>query len=532
MAVSRAAVSARQDERRAIKPYGSCATPKIEHQKMTLPRMPAKTHLMCGQRCLLRWRYALAKAGQEWHKSRRQRDPKIAGAALTHLLARWIRDLDRTNMTFKIQIDYDTDAKFAFDLIRQAAWGRNLEVVDHARRVYTIRDGSGKEVNFARATPGNTTVFAQQCMANKTVSKRLLRAAGVRVAEGKSFYFLQKKAAWEFAQSIGGPFVVKPVSGEGGKGVTTNITSEAQFDLAWEKVRPLAKFGILIEEFITGGDHRIVVIGDTVAAALRKWPLYLRGDGVSTVAQLIEKKRQERLLNAFTKKKKFEISRTVRQTMKELGLTDDSVIEAGRYVELDTVGNLAAGGESEDIPVSRIHPDFIEAAVKARKCMPGIEICGIDLLAEDVTKSPDGQSWAVCELNMNADFGLNHFPVKGEPRDVAGMLVEHYFPKSAEFLTRPVMEAAMIELGDKLNPQQFARLTETCILQMLSGGVVERGEGGKAVGDTILVMGPPTSVRCFVDMIKAGDNFPTLNVKSSKKADLSALPDVKPFERS
>ncbi|MEY8837655.1 hypothetical protein AB9K41_01305, partial [Cribrihabitans sp. XS_ASV171] len=323
-----------------------------------------------------------------------------------------------------------------------------------------------------------------------------------------------------------------PVSGEGGKGVTTNITSEAQFDLAWEKVRPLAKFGILIEEFITGGDHRIVVIGDRVAAALRKWPLYLRGDGKSTIAQLIEIKRQERLLNAFTKKKKFEISRTVRQTMKELGLTDDSVIEAGRYVELDTVGNLATGGESEDIPVERIHPGFIEAAVKARKCMPGIEMCGIDLLAEDVTKSPEGQSWSVCELNMNADFGLNHFPVKGEPRDVAGMVVEHYFPKSAEFLTRPVMDAALIQLSSKLTQQQFARMTETCILQMLSGGVVNSNGAAKDAGDTLLVMGPPTSVRCLVKMLEAGEDFPTLTVKKVEKADLSNLPDTKPLKRS
>lgn len=422
----------------------------------------------------------------------------------------------------KIQVNYDTDAAFAFDLLRQAAWARNLEVIDHSRRLFSIRDEAGRTVNFSRATPGATPVFVQQCMADKRVSKQMLRAAGVQVAEGQSFVWAQKRAAWAYAQSLGGSFVVKPVSGEGGKGVTTRITTEEMFDLAWEKVRPLSKFGILIERFVTGGDHRVVVIGDTVAAVLRKWPLYIRGDGVHTVAELLEIKRQSRLLNAFTKKKKFEISATVRRTMLELGLTDATVIEADRYVELDTVGNLAAGGESEDIPVNTVHPGFLDYAVKARKCMPGIEICGLDLLAEDITKSPEGQSWGICELNVNPDFGLNHFPVKGEPRDVSGMVIEHYFPQATAFLFQPRVSAVTVALRLPPLPAAVDRLVDACLLRVISGGIYTDAKGKPAM----LLMGAPNAVNNLIEAVKTEQLVPGLGIGLVREADPASLPSV------
>ncbi len=436
-------------------------------------------------------------------------------------------------MTLKIQIDYDTDATFAFDLIRQAAWVRNLEVVDHSRRVFSIRDETGTTADFARSSPGTIPVFVQQCMADKTISKRMLAATGVHVADGQSFTAAQKKAAWDFAQSLKQPFVVKPVTGEGGKGVTTNVTTRAQFDLAWDKVLNKSAYGtragILIERFVTGGDHRIVVVGDKVVAALRKWPLYLVGDGVSTIPELIELKRQGRALNAFTRKKKFEITPTVRQTMKEKGLTKDLVLPKGKYVELDTVGNLAAGGESENIPVSQMHPGFIEAALKARRCMPGITICGLDLLAEDLTKDPEGQSWAVCELNLNSDIGLNHFPVKGEPVDVAGAYVEHYFPAAAKFLMRPKLDAAVVSLDAPLTPAQFTRLTNASILRMLEGGVAREKNKDNA---SLVFTGPPVAVRCMLEMLDAGLEIPTLSVGKGKIVDIDDLPKItRPFER-
>lgn len=437
-------------------------------------------------------------------------------------------------MTLKIQINYDTDAVFAFDLIRQAAWVRNLEVVDHSRRVFSVRDKTGKTANFARSIPGNTPVFVQQSMADKTVSKGLLSASGVRVADGQSFTAGQKKAAWNYAQELKGPFVVKPVTGEGGKGVTTNVTTEAQFELAWDKVLNKSAYGtragILIERFVTGGDHRIVVVGDKVVAALRKWPLYLIGDGVSTIPELIELKREGRKLNDFTKKKKFEITPTVRQTMKEKGLTKDLVLPKGKYVELDTVGNLAAGGESENIPVQDIHPGFIEAAVTAHRCMDGIEICGLDLLAEDLTKDPEGQSWAVCELNLNSDIGLNHFPVKGEPVDVAGAYVEHYFPASAKFLARPTLDAAIVPLKAPLTNPQFARITNASILRMIEGGVSR----DRATDTACLVFsGPPVAVQNILEVLAAGNDIPGLSLGEGKIVEIDDLPEVtRPFQRA
>lgn len=111
------------------------------------------------------------------------------------------------------------------------------------------------------------------------------------------------------------------------------------------------------------------------------------------------------------------------RNLKAQGMDWSTVLEAGRTCQLHAVANISGGGDSEDV-TERLHPGFAEIAINIRRAVPGMLYTGINLLADDITADPAGQDWAICEINGTPDFGLHHFPVHGQPRDVAGALVE------------------------------------------------------------------------------------------------------------
>src|SRR5690606_11524531 len=118
-------------------------------------------------------------------------------------------------------------------------------------------------------------------------------------------------------------------------------------------------------------------------------------------------------------------------------LSDTSVLEAGHRLQLHTVANIGSGGESIDV-TEQVHPDWAAIAVRARKAVFDAYHAGIDLLAEDITRAPGDQRWSIIEVNTNPDFGVNHFPMHGQGRDVAGVLIESLFERRVDHVREPV----------------------------------------------------------------------------------------------
>jgi len=117
----------------------------------------------------------------------------------------------------------------------------------------------------------------------------------------------------------------------------------------------------------------------------------------------------------------------MRATLAKLRLDETSVLEAGRRVELHSVANIGSGGEGIEV-TDTVHPGWAEIAVAARRAVFDAHHAGIDLIAEDISRPPEGQRWCVIEVNTNPDFGANHFPVGSPGRDVAGVLIDSLFP--------------------------------------------------------------------------------------------------------
>lgn len=251
---------------------------------------------------------------------------------------------------------------------------------------------------------------------------------------GKSFASKDSQQAWAYAQEIGLPVVVKPIAGSGGSGVTTNIETPERFDSAWRQASINKTPTILVEEQIKGNDYRVVVIGQHVVAAALREPAHVVGDGTSTINKLIATKNQQRKYNPYHGAKTIKLTENILAHLEQAGLTPESVPEKDQYVQLHAVANIGSGGESIDVTDS-VHPDWAEIAVNARKAAFNAPHAGLDIMAENIAHPPSSQKWTIIEINLNPDFGVNHFPMHGQGRDVAGALLEHLF--ASELSSQP-----------------------------------------------------------------------------------------------
>ena len=322
---------------------------------------------------------------------------------------------------------FSPDYKTQMDIIKQAGYKHNLIITEISGFIFTLAS-ENQEVTFFQGMPDRTKSISRTASNRKDWTKRLLKEAGVITPHGESFAEDERDKAWRFAEGLTRPVVVKPRAGSGGSGVSVDISTPEHFNLAWDLACKTNMGIILVEEYFHAKDYRLFVVGDQFAAAMQRIPAYLVGDGVHTVQQLIDEKNRLRLPNPHLGAKLIKITPMISFNLAQQGITDASVLNKDQYLQLHSVANIGSGGESVDVS-EVMHPGFADIAIRARKAVFDPVHAGIDILAEDIARSPDEQGWMVIEVNINPDIALHHFPSSGTPRDAAGALVSHLFPE-------------------------------------------------------------------------------------------------------
>lgn len=319
-------------------------------------------------------------------------------------------------------------------LLADAARARGLPVLRLPDTMQVIGDG-GRRVGFFQTMPWSVTALDRIASNDKDLTKRILRRRGLPVAAGSVATTLDE--AYEFARALGFPVVVKPVAGFGGKGVTVGVPGEDDLACAWTAATDVAE-RVLVEECITSIDLRIMVVdGRAVAAALRV-PAHVEGDGLSSIAELVDAKNRVREANPYLRHSPIEITGDVRRRLAELGMREQTVPERGQRVFLHYKANLGAGGDSHDVS-KLVHASIARIAEQAAACFPSARHAGIDLLVERIDAPAGEQRVVVCEVNLNNDLPMHMFPLFGEPVDVADHVV------------------AMYDRGDTVDVPQLAR---------------------------------------------------------------------------
>ncbi len=260
----------------------------------------------------------------------------------------------------------------------------------------------------------------------KDTVKEFLADAGLPVPRGGVFTRLEP--ALEMAEELGFPVVVKPVSGHKGQGVTTNIQSLAEVEEAFTALLEAeVKGGIIVEQQVTGHDHRLLTVGGKCVAALKRVPAYVIGDGRGTIEELIEKENQTfvRRNNARSPLASINIDDDLQAYLRLQDLRLNSVLDEGQQVFLRRVANISAGGVSINV-TDKIHPDN-ELLAEHVAAFLNLTILGVDVLADDITKSWRESPLSIIEINAGPGVFMHLAPAQGESIDVPGMIMKSLF---------------------------------------------------------------------------------------------------------
>jgi len=270
-----------------------------------------------------------------------------------------------------------------------------------------------------------TSAIAEGIASDKDMTKDLLSSAGVPVPAGA----LVKSAdeAWEEAQDIGLPVAVKPYDGNHGRGVSLNLMTETDVKQAYDiAVLRGGSQSVIVEKFIVGNEHRLLVVGRRVVAASMGESLWVTGDGQSSVQQLVDAQintdprrgtTEEFPLNIVEPRK----SEEVLLDLQRQGLTPDSVPDAGRKVLIQVNGNVA-----NDV-TDNVHPSVAEMAALAARVV-GLDIAGIDLVVQDISRPLEEQGGAIIEVNASPGLLAHLKPAAGgKVRNVGEAIVGQLF---------------------------------------------------------------------------------------------------------
>ena len=274
-----------------------------------------------------------------------------------------------------------------------------------------------------------TSAIAEGIAHDKDLTKSLLATCGVPVPKGEIVHNAQE--AWASAQDIGLPVVVKPSDGNHGRGVSLDLKTEEQVKAAFEVAKRHGS-EVMVERFVRGHEHRLLVVGGRVVAAARGEAAWVTGDGSSTVVQLVDAQ-----LNTNPRRglgEDFPLSQIKTATdgaivldLQRQGLTPDAIPIAGREVLIQRNGNVAIDCTDE------VHPE-VEYIVTLAARVVGLDIAGIDVVAQDISRPLHSQGGAIVEVNAGPGLLMHLKPAEGAPRPVGRAICEHLFPHPSETL--------------------------------------------------------------------------------------------------
>jgi len=309
--------------------------------------------------------------------------------------------------------------------IVEEAQNRNIPWI-RLNRHSLVQLGFGVNQKRIQATVASTTSsIAVEIACDKEETKNILDAAGVPVPKGYIVY--DEEDLENAVKKVGYPLVLKPVSGNHGRGATINITNWEDALEALVVAKRVSR-GVICERFITGFDFRLLVINYKLVAAAKRTPAAVIGDGRQSIQQLIDEVNRdprrgyghEKVLTAI------KVDEMTLNILKDKGLDLADVLPEGQVLYLKSTANLSTGGTATDI-TDLVHPYNVFMAERIARVV-GLDICGIDIMAPDLFTPIRENGGAILEVNAAPGFRMHIAPTEGLPRNVAEPVIDMLFP--------------------------------------------------------------------------------------------------------
>lgn len=334
--------------------------------------------------------------------------------------------------------DLEADIKALSRINKRESFGPStLSIVNEAKKrnipFRRISEGSlvmfGQGVNqkvIRASMTGNTSSVGVEMAGDKDETKRTLQKAYLPVPIGEVIY--DKEDLKKAIGKVGYPVVIKPINGNHGRGITTNIHNEEQALVAFHLAKTISD-DVIVERFLEGYDYRFLLINFKLVAVAKRTPAMVMGDGVSTINELIEQTNSdpnrgeghEKVMTIIT------VDEVTKKILDEKKLTLESVLPMGEILLLKDTANISTGGTSRDV-TDLVHPANVFMAERVARIM-NLDICGIDVVAKDIDVPLTNEIGGIVEVNACPGFRMHLSPAKGIARNVAEPVMTMLYPE-------------------------------------------------------------------------------------------------------
>ena len=290
-----------------------------------------------------------------------------------------------------------------------------------------VQLGYGKnQVRFRATMTEKTSSIAVDIASNKEETKSAFTGAGHSCSKGN--YHIITAGVDDAIRTVGYPLVFKPLDGNHGRGISINIRNKEDAVAAYEFAAKISR-RVIVERFVTGYDFRVLVIDNKMVAAALRDPANVKGDGVHTIQELIDIENQdprrgyghENVLTLIS------IDRDTLDLLEKKSYTLETVPAHGEKVFVKSTANLSTGGTSVDV-TDNVHPQNVFICERISKII-GLDICGIDIMAENLTEPLTENGGVILEVNAAPGFRMHIAPSEGLPRNVAGHVIDMLYPQ-------------------------------------------------------------------------------------------------------
>ncbi|MEJ7752875.1 MAG: cyanophycin synthetase [Candidatus Limnocylindrales bacterium] len=359
---------------------------------------------------------------------------RIAVALVNHLVAP-----DDESMV----IDFGAEMERLILIAESQAFGPSTQsIIDEAvsrdipwirlDRHSLVQLGQGVHQQRIRATmTSRTPAIAVDIASDKALTNTLLGSAGLPVPRSQTVR--NEEAAVAAGKALGYPVVVKPLDGNHGRGVSLDLRSEEEVRRGYVLARRESRGGaVVVETFVHGIDHRVLVIGGKMVAVAQRMPAGVTGDGTHTVRELVEIENRDPRRGIGHEKvlTRIRVDEAAEELVRKQGHGMEDVPPEGTRVQLALTGNMSTGGTAIDRTMEA-HPENVEIAETAARLV-GLDIAGIDFMVPDIAIPVREQGGAIVEVNAAPGFRMHSNPTEGEPQYVARPVLDLLFPRGSD----------------------------------------------------------------------------------------------------
>jgi GNAT-family acetyltransferase (TIGR03103 family) len=309
-----------------------------------------------------------------------------------------------------LEDDLNVYAKIIIDEARRRGIGVNIQ--DAAEGFFELSHG-GRTIACRESLSELTNAVSMSKCDNKLVTQRILTQHGLCVPAQHVY-----TSALELDSFLNTypRVVVKPARGEQGKGISVDVSGKEEVLTAITAAQKHCET-VIIEEFVSGDDLRVIVIDrEVVAAAVRRAPRII-GTGQHSIENLIRHQSRRRM-TATQGESQIPMDIETERCVRAHGYAMHDILPENETIIVRKTANLHTGGTIHDV-TKDLHPELIAAAIAAADAL-SIPVVGLDFMTPDCSK-PD---YVIIEANERPGLA-NH-----EPQPTVERFIDLLFPQT------------------------------------------------------------------------------------------------------